>query len=165
MIDNLYKSTATSKASDVQELFIDIRKILLATDGSQSSIKATEQAIAWASFFEADVRAIYVENDFEMLESPYIETEKHLKGKPGTGKCSEVLEAVKTYAEQNDVSIETRVLRGQIARTIADYAEVYGPDLIIIGNSEKSGLKRSLGSVVDAVMKSTDVPVLVISDN
>lgn len=165
MIDNLYESTATSKASDVQELFIDVRKILLATDGSQASIMATEQAIAWASFFEADVRAIYVESDYEMLESPYMETEKHLKGKPGVGRRAEVLEAVKNFAEQNSVNIETRVLRGQVARTIADYAEVYGPDLIIIGNSEKSGIKRSLGSVVDAVMKSTDVPVLVISDN
>lgn len=151
------------KATDAQELYIDIKNILLATDGSKSAINATKYAIDLAKLFKAKVRAVFVDNNWAYNEidgSIEVLAREEELGNPGY----KGLAIARDYAEANDVSCEEKISRGNIPRRIIENANEFLPDLIIIGNSEKSGLRRTLGSVVDAVIKGTDIPVLVVRD-
>ena len=52
---------------------------------------------------------------------------------------------------------------GQAAEKIVDYAEASGVDLIIMSTHGRGGVRRFLvGSVTDKVIRSTNLPVLVI---
>lgn len=151
------------KAADAQELYIDIKKILLATDGSKSAINATKYAIDLARLFRAKVRAVFVDNNWTYDEADTsigVSTNDDERTDPGY----KGLAIARDYAEANDVRCEEKISRGNIPRRIIESANEFLPDLIIIGNSEKSGIRRTLGSVVDAVIKGTDIPVLVVRD-
>lgn len=151
------------KPADAQELYIDLKKILLATDGSRTALSATKYAIGLAKIFKAEVRAVYVCQNGESQSRPDSISdclEASANGDPGYHGL--IIAGV--YALENNVTCEEVVLRGNIPKNIIENAREYSPDLIIIGNSSKSGLRRSLGSVADAVMKATDVPVLVVSE-
>lgn len=165
MDENLYTSSLSSKPNEAQELFIDVKKILLATDGSKAAINATKHAVGWAKFFEAKVRAIFVNSSNDTGDYEPKSLEDHLRNGSNGSRGLEGLRVAKQYAESNNVACEELVLTGNVARGIIEDAEQFLPDLIIIGNSEKSGIRRSLGSIVDAVMKGTDIPVLVVNNS
>ena len=165
MYSDLYKSTASSKAADVQELFIDIKRILLATDGSTSAKGATKYAIQWAKRFGATVKAVFVDSDNDVTYLHRKSLQEYIDSSDSGIDGYDGLIFASKYAQENSVNVESVVILGNAARQIAEYAKVYSPDLIVLGNSERSGIRRSLGSVVDEVMKATEVPVLVVSDN
>jgi len=144
------------KSSDAQELYIDLKKILLATDGSKSALSATKYAIGLARLFKAKVATVFVDGSERLANG-------NGNGHNGS-KAHRGLVVARLYALKNGVQYEERVSKGNAARKIIECAHEFTPDLIIIGNSEKSGIRRTLGSVADAVMKATDVPVLVVRD-
>jgi nucleotide-binding universal stress UspA family protein len=52
---------------------------------------------------------------------------------------------------------------GRPHAVIADYAEEYDVDLIVMGSHGRSGVRRALlGSVTERTLRSTHVPVLVV---
>ncbi|HZD59795.1 MAG TPA: universal stress protein [Anaerolineae bacterium] len=164
MLGNLYQSAGAFKLNEAQELFIDFKKILLATDGSKSAINATKHAIGWAKVFKAKVRAIFVDINCESANQTPKTIDQYLDSGNINKNGYNGLLVARQYAQNNDVPCEELVITGNVARSIIDNAEKFLPELIVIGNSEKSGIRRSLGSIADAVMKGTDIPVLVVSD-
>ena len=65
--------------------------------------------------------------------------------------------------KQYDVEIRCEVLQGNVAETIANYAEKNTVDLIIIATHGRSGVTRWLmGSVADRIIQSSSIPVLMI---
>ena len=60
-------------------------------------------------------------------------------------------------------NVESKVLVGTVAETLADYATKNDVDLILIATHGRSGISRwVMGSVADRVMRSACVPVLII---
>ena len=60
-------------------------------------------------------------------------------------------------------AIETRVLRGNVAEQLADYASTNGVDLVIISTHGRSGVSRwVVGSVADKLLHYSSVPVLMV---
>ena len=61
---------------------------------------------------------------------------------------------------------EVRVQAGEdVAQTIAAFADEIGADTIAIGTHGRSGLGRAqMGSVAEALIRSSSVPVLVVRD-
>lgn len=152
------------KPTDAQELYIDLKKILLATDGSKSAISATMHAVNLAKLFKATIRAVFVDSYGEPSDKPIrLEDANGDSNTVNSGYHGLVI--AQSYARENGVSSEEIIFKGNIVRKILTAAHEYKPDLIILGNSEKLGLKRTLGSVVNAVMNGTDVPVLVVREN
>ncbi|MEW5705964.1 MAG: universal stress protein [Actinomycetota bacterium] len=160
---DIFNPARTGKPFEVQELFIDIKKILLATDGSKSAINATKYAVALAKVFNAKVRAVFVDNTSESQSQPKITEDTVKEGISNTFNGRIGLSVAKEYSLKNNVEYDEKVVTGHISKKIIESSREFSPDLIIIGNSEKSGIRRSLGSVADAVMKGTDIPVLVIA--
>jgi len=73
---------------------------------------------------------------------------------------------LKKLASQSDygkVNIETKVLVGNPAEELADFAKKNKADLIIIATHGRSGISRWVwGSVADRLLRSACVPVLMV---
>lgn len=147
--------------SDVSEVCHDIDRILLPTDGSAPAVAATEFAMILARAFDAEVKAIYVDTGLEALEYPEeIEDEGVFEGVHPSVKG---LALAKTMCARNGVKCSAEVVTGGVARRIVAVAEEWRADLIVCGDTGRTGLRRlALGSVAETVVKGADVPVLVV---
>lgn len=76
----------------------------------------------------------------------------------------EIVEAAADRARERGVPVETAVMQGDPAATIADYAEEYGMDIVVMPTHGRQGVERFLlGSVTERVINATDVPVLALN--
>lgn len=145
----------------IGELKLELNKVLLATDGSAPAVKATQMAVALARVTGAQVTAVYVRTGEDALLYP----EERLADEviSGVHPSEAGLELAKKFAEKNGVSCETKILRGGVAPQIVKYAEKEKFDLIVMGDMGRTGLARlAMGSVAEAVVKASTVPVLVV---
>lgn len=133
----------------------------MATDGSVPAIMATKYAIALAKVFKAALKIIFVdtsEDDHDYSRNiVMLETPKEIR------QSSAGVSIAKIYADKNNISYNIEVVKGNVPKTIIKAAVNYEADLIVIGNTGRTGLKRlALGSVSEAVVKESPIPVLVI---
>lgn len=149
------------KLGDIQEVCHDIGKILVPTDGSEPAVAATEYAVIMAKTFGARVKAIYVDTGLEALEYPEeIMSEDVYEGVHASVKG---LVVAATMCERNGVECEVEIVKGGVAKRIVATAEEWGADLVVVGDTGRTGLKRiALGSVAEAVVKASDAPVMVV---
>ncbi|MGJ3194770.1 universal stress protein [Peribacillus frigoritolerans] len=136
------------------------RNILLAVDGSEHSVRATEEAVKIASLIEnCTIELVYVV-DFsktkdEVLHS-YGKEELELSRRK---KLLPIEERLKT----NNVSYTFKVLRGEPGPTIVEYANKGPFDLVIIGSRGLNSLQEMvLGSVSHKVVKRVKCPALIV---
>ncbi len=75
----------------------------------------------------------------------------------------EYLDRVAAELTNADLKVETAILEGAVGENIVDYSREHGVDLIVISTHGYGGVKRLLlGSVTDRVIRSCEVPVLVV---
>jgi nucleotide-binding universal stress UspA family protein len=145
---------------------MSIRKILVAVDGSNPSLDASNYAIDLAKSNDAELIVIYIVSIVPSSQFEYdnigrmkeIEIEEK-------GKAEQVVDRVKQKAIENNVQAKTTVLvkYTSISKEIVEYAEKMGIDLIVVGNRGRTGIKRMLlGSVADEVVTYSHCPVLVV---
>ena len=149
------------RLGDIDEVCHEMGRILLATDGSGPSIAATEYAVMLAKTFGATVKTIYVDTGLDALVYPEeTMTEDVYEGVHASVKG---LVIAKTMCERNGVECEAEVVQGGVAKRIVAVAEAWKADMIVIGDTGRTGLKRiALGSVAETVVKGSPVPVLVV---
>lgn len=149
------------KLGDIQEVCHDLDRVLLATDGSEPSTAATEYAVILAKTFNAKIKAIYVDTGYEALEYP--EEVENEDVYAGVHESIKGLVLAKTMCDRNGVECEVEVVKGGVAKRIVATAEDWEADLVVIGDTGRSGLKRiALGSVAEAVVKASEIPVMVV---
>ncbi|WP_440946270.1 universal stress protein [Methanosarcina sp. T3] len=139
------------------------RKILVATDGSESARKAADTAIDLSRLSGAKIYAVYVVDrsvyssvpeDPEWEEAMYV-----LFREMG----EEAVSYVEKTAKNAGLQVESALLEGHPAEEIINFAEKNGMDLIIVGSLGKSGVERFLlGSVSEKVVRNAKIPVLVV---
>lgn len=121
--------------------------ILFPTDGSACADSALPHAIDQARVHDATLDALFVTTDEEHADD--------------VGR-SAVEEAVAT-AEHEGLSANSAVLDGASEDVIEGYVADRGVDLVVMGSHGRRGLDRYiLGSVTESVLRSLDVPVLVV---
>jgi nucleotide-binding universal stress UspA family protein len=140
------------------------RKILLATDGSPSSIAATRVAVGFARTHSAELIVLHVVDD-QILEELSRFSQKSDKE---TGKILEengwnYLREVEETAQEQWVETSLQLRHGTPHEVLLETAKKKEVDLIIMGKSGQRGPRRVLtGSVTQRVMDLSDVPVLVV---
>ncbi len=73
------------------------------------------------------------------------------------------LNALAEKTRYDNVRIQTEVINGKAAESIASYAENHKFDLILIATHGRSGISRWIwGSVADKILRSACVPVLMV---
>lgn len=149
------------KLGDIQEVCHDIDLILLPTDGSAPAVGATEYAVIFAKTFNAKVKAVFVDTGYDALEYPEeVMDDAVLEGVHPSIKG---LAIAKAMCERNGVECEVEIAQGGVAKRIIAIAEECGCDLIVMGDTGRTGLKRiALGSVAEVVSKASPIPVLVV---
>ncbi|MGB4593837.1 MAG: universal stress protein [Coriobacteriia bacterium] len=154
-------SAENLKLGDIQEVCHEIDKILVPTDGSEPAVAATEYGVILAKTFGATLRAIFVDTGLEALEYPEeVMTDDVYEGVHPSIKG---LALAKTMCERNGVNCEVDVVKGGVAKRIVATAQEWGADIIVCGDTGRTGLKRiALGSVAETVVKASPIPVMVV---
>ena len=162
----MVKLVVTGAAEDVNladlgEIQHSVQRILLATDGSEPAVRASQYAVMLAKLFEASITAIYVDTGTEDIELP---TETMADDVfEGVHPSAKGLVLAHMLARANDVDCTIEVVRGGIAKRIVHTAEDLGVGMIVLGDTGRTGLRRiALGSVAEAVVKASSIPVLVV---
>lgn len=152
------------RLKDIDEVCIDIDRILLPTDGSAPAVAATEYAVILAKAFDAKIKAVFVDTGIEALEYPEeIADEDVFEGVHASVKG---LAIAKTMCQRNGVECEVEILQGGVAKRIVAAADDWDADLIVCGDTGRTGLKRiALGSVAETVVKGSDIPVFVVKSD
>lgn len=148
---------------------LSIKSILWPFDGSEMSQKALDTAVVMAIQFNAKIHGLHVIDSMPTLSiTGYgdIQTagfdialyEAELRK-----SARESLEQTVSDRVPKGVEVETIIERGVPKETISDYARDNGIDLIIMSTHGRSGLSRvMLGSVAEATIRTSKVPILVI---
>ena len=143
-----------------------LKKILLATDGSETSMRAAKNAVSIGKKAGATVTAVYVVDVHRLAQLPGYAAMPGIKDnlmelmfKEG----SEALEEIEDMARDAGVAYERVVAEGDPGEELLKLCRDPGFDLIVLGTIGKSGLKRFLlGSVAEKVVRHSHVPVLVV---
>ena len=135
--------------------------ILLATDGSMPALAATKKAVQMASDSGSRIIAIMV-NERTIMTPLEQKGEELAEGKT-RGPSVFGPEVARRYGESKGVMVETMMLpAGPLVASILKFSDEVRPDVIIMGNSGRSGWERvQLGSVAEGVMKHSRYPVLI----
>ena len=135
------------------------RKILFATDFSESSEMALIQALAYAKMQDASMLVVHV------LSVPSVASGEGMLHHGAQFDSAETAERdLRKVAESiKGVPFETRLLRGDPAEQILKLAADEGVKLIAMGTVGRTGLSRLLmGSVAEQVVRHANCPVLTI---
>lgn len=152
------------KLSDIQDVCVDINRILVPTDGSEPSLAATEYAVILGKTFEAKVKAIYVDTGYESLELPEEALDEAVF--EGVHPSIKGLLIAQEMCERNGVECEIEVVKGGVAKRIVAEAIEWEADMIVCGDTGRTGLKRiALGSVAETVVKASPIPVFVVKSD
>jgi nucleotide-binding universal stress UspA family protein len=135
------------------------KKILLATDGSEHSIRAAEQAahIAKCST-ESVVHIVYVVDQ----DASKSEVLHHWNGDLNDRRREKIRPVEKKFKDA-DIPCEVRILHGEPGPAIVEYGNHNGIDLVVIGSRGLNVLQELvLGSVSHKVAKRANCPVLIV---
>ena len=147
--------------ADIGILSHSIQRVLLATDGSRPAMRATQYAVLLAKLLGAELNAVYVDTGLEDLSVPEVCSLDTAPGdmEPGVRALVVALELART----NDVLCAVEIVRGGVAARIVSTAEKNHAGLIVLGDTGRTGLARiALGSVAEAVVKASAIPVVVV---
>ncbi len=153
------KTAEQMSKANITKAVLDVKKILLATDGSAPSVQATKYAVALAKLMKAELIAIYVDDTVAL--SPLEKVELGVSEVPEHGKKG--LTVARWYGEKSGVKIKTLMERGSAPKHIVETAERENVSLIVMGTIGRTGLNRiTIGSVAEMVIKAAHAPVLVV---
>ncbi|MFB6121266.1 MAG: universal stress protein [Halobacteriaceae archaeon] len=131
--------------------------ILLPVDGSEGSARVRDHVADIAHWADASVTVLYVADSTR--DSVTVVEGKTVDALESKGE-DVVAEATNALAGQG-VDAEGDVVQGNPAPTIADYADEYGHDLVVMATHGRAGLSRFLrGSVTEKVVRLASMPVL-----
>jgi len=142
------------------------KKILIAVDGSETSMRAADIAVCIGKQSGAHVTAVYVVDVHRLAQLPGYAAMPGIKDnlmelmfKEG----SEALEEIGDKARDAGVAYERAVAEGDPGEELLKLCSDQGFDLIVLGSIGKSGLtKFLLGSVAERVVRHAHIPVLVV---
>jgi nucleotide-binding universal stress UspA family protein len=147
------------------------RHILLATDGSKRSDRATRQAVALAKALGASITALHVVPTEQMfLDQSFVtpvtlsQSLKNQFKKQAALASNEILEKLRAQAAAAGIACETVSATGDSPyQAILKQAAKSGCDLIMMASHGRKGVSGALlGSETAKVLANSEIPVLVV---
>ena len=143
-----------------------LKKILVAYDGSPHSKQALNWAIDLSLLSDAHVVAVKVFEGSQFLIASdttahkVVETLERLRRED-----QELLDEAVAIGKSRGVTVTGESLHGNIAEQIIIYAREHGFDLIVVGTKGHGVLEELLmGSVTRNLISLAHIPVLVVKD-
>ncbi len=148
---------------------ISVKKILLPTDFSESSVRTFKHALSLAEKYEAEVILLHVlvlyQEDphqamgkFDTLKSFYEESEK---------RAGKLMEGIISEQMGGHAKLTQKITRGlDAADRILDIAKEEDVDIIFMGTHGHSGFRHFfVGSVTEKVVRFAPCPVMTIRES
>ena len=143
-----------------------IARILVPTDFSETSDGALEYAYQLAEQFGASLQLLHVLDDpfvTEGLAAEAYMTEAPVLRTAMLRDAQEKLARRAVARKPGALTIDTEVLFGHGAKTIAEYAATTAADLIVMGTHGRTGMAHLLlGSVAERVVRMATCPVFTV---
>ncbi|MFC1803033.1 universal stress protein [Thermoproteota archaeon] len=151
------------------------KRVLLATDGSKHSLHAAQKAAQLAKSNDSQVTIVNVLQPYlypypvpmsgiggafpsptEVVDTIESEEEVMARGKA-------VMESTREVFDDLSVKVNTRFLKGNIAKAIIDEAIKEKSDLIVVGATGYGGVAEwLLGSTAHKVARNSPCPVMIV---
>jgi nucleotide-binding universal stress UspA family protein len=126
--------------------------IMVPTDGSEFAARAEDIAISMASKYNARIVGVHVID--EKLIYPYEVLEDEGK---------EILKNLNSKAKKEGIIPDEILVFGDPAKDLITISKRMNADIVVVGTHGKKGLEKLLiGSVAENLIKSLDVPVLLV---
>jgi len=146
----------------------ELKKILVAFDGSPHSRKALDWALDLSRHYNAETHVVLVwgvlseTRNFGLMEGGPAWATLTDRMKEAQKEDIYMMEEVKLLAQAQKVKMVTAILEGDAAAVLIDYAKDHAIDLIIAGTRGHGTLDILLGSVTTKLINVAPVPVLVV---
>ncbi|MEJ2684822.1 MAG: universal stress protein, partial [Candidatus Sulfobium sp.] len=138
----------------------DMKKILVAHDGSKPSEKAMRRAFEIAGKFGSSVTIVSVIPDFYLAD--IMETDRARIVRTLTDDAKKMLERIKSR-HQGSHPLKTVLKKGNPAEVVIEEARKMKASLIITGSHGRHGAQKFLlGSVSSKIVDHADCSVLVV---
>ncbi len=139
-----------------------MKRILVAVDGSESSLKAARMAADIALRFGAELSLVNVVPKLLLPPDVYGLTIAEVE-KEHRAYADRLLEKAVAALEEPGLEIATTVLYGSPAEAIAEEGAASDIDMIVVGSRGHGAVARVfLGSVSDRLVHISPKPVLVV---
>ena len=143
-------------------------RILVAVDGSDTSLYALKQAIELARTLSASVRMVHVVDMSWLPIGPEvaIDTGALIAARRGAGE--KIIAAARDTVQQAGLEAESGLTETQtplqrVAEAIAGEASRWGADLVVLGTHGRRGFQHLvLGSVAEQMVRLSPVPILLV---
>ena len=136
-----------------------IKKILVPLDGSKNSLRGLDEAIYLARQCQAVITGLYV----IPLAKPKTDSQISYVEKYLLTHAGKFMSKAKKHSAQKGILFEDKIEYGDEGPKIINFANKKFFDIIVIGSRGQSGLKEVfLGSVANAIVHKSKVPVLVV---
>jgi nucleotide-binding universal stress UspA family protein len=134
-------------------------RIVLGLDGSPGSEAAAHWVVAHSAALEADITAVLVIPRVELWElaALQINSERRL------GTSRSLLQGAWTQPlRAAGLHVTTRLIRGDPAFELCDFANGIGADLLVIGAKSHSAIRNLLGGTAHKVANHSRIPVVLV---
>ncbi|WP_459192793.1 universal stress protein [Halosimplex sp. J119] len=132
-----------------------IRRILLASDGSESAERARDYAFDLAAAHDATVHGLYV-IDSRFGSGGALHGFLERQGET-------IGDALRARGAQEGVDVAPATREGEPEQEILEFADEQDVDLIVVGTHGRTGIDRFvMGSVATAVVRGASRPVLTV---
>jgi len=145
------------------------KKILVYVDGTEQSILAAQYAICLASFYKAELTALYVINTRAMedllrasifLKDEQVEYEHDMEA-----DADRYLNYVEELAVKKGISVTRRHTRGSVHKEIVDTIKDDEIDLLVIGELSRIRSRRDeFYDEAERAMRTAPCSVLIVKD-
>ena len=129
-------------------------KVMVAIDGSETSLEALKEAKNIAASYHATLRIVYaVGNSDDADQQAGLKLLEHAKSAVG-----------------DELEVETRLLQAEaeyglngITEAITSAVKAWGVDLLVVGTANRRGLERLvIGSVAEQLVAKVDASILLV---
>lgn len=135
-----------------------VDRLLFPTDGSDAAQQGFDYAVALASDFDAELVVLHVADTSEISHTRIDGNVVDAFVQEG----EEIVEETVASVDTNDVDVTTDVVQGVPDKTIAQYAEQYDIDYIIMPTQGRQGVENLVGSVTERVLRRASMPVIAL---
>ena len=141
-----------------------IRKILYATDYSESSVPACDYALTLARLAGAEVHVLHVIGEFVDRRKSQIQPEAMaILEREVELQAVKEMDAFCRGKFDEEVHYQTEVVMGIPFQEILKRAESLPADLIVVGTHGRTGLEHVLvGSTAERLVRRSTIPVLTV---
>jgi len=145
---------------------LEMKPVMLATDGSPTAVKATATAVELARLLGTELVIVSVWDLVYAGYSAMTFAPMPMNGdlaKLGQEEAARVTTEAAALAEEAGVETRSVVLRGFPVEAICDAAERFAPQFLVVGSHGWGAMKRALfGSMSTGVLHHAKCPVLVV---